>query len=293
MIPLIKLKKDVQFNGQFTKIVDAMKGIAAARFHQLERQLTLFEPFAQGAATLLAGIDVGSLNHPLLRPTVKRTAAVLVTSDEGFLGGLNAQVVAAGLEEAGPEVWVTVIGNQGRNSMRGAGYAVTQFPGVVDATRAQAALTVRDHLIQQVKDRVIGKIIVAYPRALSFAVQQVQVETLVPCTGWVTQATKDQPRSAVPTEWESDPADVVAYVVGHWIAHRLEEIFALARLAEFSARAVHLEGSYQELLRQGRKLKFQYMRSRHEVIDRSIREVSASQLLFKHLPDEEDADGAR
>jgi len=55
----------------------------------------------------------------------------------------------------------------------------------------------------------------------------------------------------VHTEWESEPADVVAYVVGHWMAHRLEEIFALARLAEFSARAVHLEGSYQELLRQG------------------------------------------
>jgi len=33
------------------------------------------------------------------------------------------------------------------------------------------------------------------------------------------------------------------------------------------------------------------MRARHEVIDRSIREVSASQLLFKHQP-EEDADGA-
>jgi len=39
-----------------------------------------------GAANLLAGIDVTELDHPLIRPRVACTAAVLVTTDEGFLG---------------------------------------------------------------------------------------------------------------------------------------------------------------------------------------------------------------
>ena len=55
MIPLVKLKKDVQFNGLFTKLVDAMKGIAAARFYVLQRRLSLFEPFSDAAGSILAG----------------------------------------------------------------------------------------------------------------------------------------------------------------------------------------------------------------------------------------------
>ncbi|MBI4340955.1 MAG: F0F1 ATP synthase subunit gamma [Candidatus Omnitrophica bacterium] len=278
MIPLVKLKKDVQFNGLFTKIVDAMKGIAAARFYVLQRRLSLFEPFSDAAGTLLAGMHLQGVAHPFLRPTVQRTGVVLVTSDEGFLGGLNAQIISAGLQEAGANPLLMIVGSQGRNYVREAASKATVFPGIADATRFQGAVALRDHLVRQVLQGSCGRVMIAYPKALSFAVQQVQVESLIPCTGWIAVA--KQPAHAVGLLWESDPAAVVEYVVTGWLAHRLDEIFAMSRLAELSARAVHLEGSYQELIRQGKKLKASYLRTRHEVIDRSIREISASQLMF-------------
>jgi F-type H+-transporting ATPase subunit gamma len=279
MIPLTRLKKDVQFNSQFTKIVDAMKGIAAARFHVLQRQLALFEPFSKVAETILAGVNLQQVEHPFVKPRVSTTAVVMVTSDEGFLGGLNAQVVNAALQEGGPSALLTVVGSQGKNYLRGVWHRVTPFPGIVDAMRYERAVAVRDHLIGQVLRGECGRVVIVYPRAVSFAVQQVEVEPLIPATAWIPQA--KQPAAPIGMTWESDPATVVEYVMTGWLAHRLDEIFALSRLAELSARAVHLEGSYQELLRQGKKLKHQYLRSRHEVIDRSIREISATQLLFR------------
>lgn len=278
MIPLARLKKDVQFNGFFTKIVDAMKGIAAARFYMLQRRLALFEAFSDAAGTILAGMHLQGVDHPFLRPSVSRTAVVLVTSDEGFLGGLNAQIVAAGMREGGPQPLLTIVGSQGQTYVRDLAGKATILPGIVDTTRFQAATALRDHLVRQVMDGQCGRVMIAYAKALSFAVQQVQVESLIPCTGWITQS--KQPAHAVTAVWESDPAFVVEYVVTGWLAHHLDEIFAMSRLAELSARAVHLEGSYQELLRQGKKLRHQYLRTRHEVIDRSIREISASQLMF-------------
>lgn len=276
MIPLIKLKRDVQFNGEFTKVVDVMKGIAAARFHVLQRQLTSFEPYYRVIEAFLREVNVYEVSHPFVQPQVTTVGVLMVTSDAGFLGGLNQQVVATGLREGGPDGLLTVVGERGANLVRDARRECAGVPGIQDATRRQLALAVRDHLVQQVLSRACGKLLVVYPKPISFAVQEVTVETFIPCTAWISQRERVPGR---PILWESAPVDVVEYVAIQWMGHRLEEIFALSRLAELAARAMHLEGSYQELLRLGKRLKQQYFRARHEVIDRSMREVYASQLF--------------
>lgn len=290
MIPLITLKKDVAFNIWFAKIVDAMKGIASARFYMLQRRLSLFEPFSDAAGSILAGMHLQGLEHPFLRPVSQRAMVVLVTTDEGFLGGLNAQIVSAGLAEAGANPLITILGSQGRTYVRDAANRAAIFPGVAESTRFQSALSLRNHIVKQVMTGQCGRVLIAYAKAASFAVQKALVETLIPCTGWIE--TSKQPGQGIGMLWESDPADVVEYVVTGWLAHHLDEIFAQSRLAELSARAVHLEGSYQELLRQGKKIKYQYLRTRHEVIDRSIREISTAAILFHgQNSEEEEEDG--
>lgn len=286
MIPLVTLKKDVQFNLWFAKIVDAMKGIASARFYMLQRRLSLFEPFSDAAGSILAGMHLQGLEHPFLKPSTDRTSVILVTSDEGFLGGLNAQIVAAGLAEAGSNPLITIVGSQGRTYVRDPNNRAVVFPGVTESTRFQSAVALRNHIVKLVMSGQVGRVLIAYAKAVSFAVQKIHVEPLIPCTSWIEGS--KQPGTNVGMLWESQPGDIVEYVVTGWLAHHLDEIFAMSRLAELSARAVHLEGSYQELLRQGKKIKYQYLRTRHEVIDRSIREISTAALLFHNRGNEED-----
>ncbi|MBI4355445.1 MAG: F0F1 ATP synthase subunit gamma [Candidatus Omnitrophica bacterium] len=279
MIPLIRLKKDVLFNSELTKVVDVLKGIAAARFHILEKQLALFERYSTAAKDFLALVgNLNAVRHPFVHPDTEKTAALLVTTDAGFLGGLNNQVVALGAHEAGDDGPLSVIGERGADAVRDLHRNFERFRGIDDSARLPLAMQVRDHIVGQVRSGECGRLVVVYPKPISFAVQEVTVETLLPCRAW---APKDRP--AIPAEsviWESSMADVLEYVVNAWIGHRLIEIFALSRLAELAARAVHLEGSYQELLRQGKSLKLQYFRARHEVIDRSMREIFAAQLLY-------------
>jgi F0F1-type ATP synthase gamma subunit len=205
----------------------------------------------------------------------------MVTSDAGFLGGLNAQVVSLGVSEGGPTALFTVIGERGTHYLRDSKQPVTAFPGIQDDARNRLALAsaVRDHVIRQVLEGACGRVIVVYPKPVSFTVQEITLETLIPCSTWVAQRA-GQTRIVPSLLWESQMDEVMEYVILQWIGRRLDEIFAFSRLAELAARAVHLEGSYQELLRRGKKLKLQYLRARHEVIDRSIREVCAAQLLY-------------
>ncbi|MEK7215318.1 MAG: F0F1 ATP synthase subunit gamma, partial [Chloroflexota bacterium] len=194
------------------------------------------------------------------------------------LGGLNAQVVSLGLSEGGPNALVSVIGERGMYYLRDAKQNVTSFPGIQDDERQRMglALQLRDHVVQQVLEGRCGRVIVIYPKPVSFTVQEMTMEPLLPCTAWMSpQASRPSPYLI----WESPMDGVLEYVIMQWIALRLSEIFSLARLAEMAARAVHLEGSFQELVRRGKKLKHQYLRSRHELIDRSIREVCVAQML--------------
>jgi ATP synthase F1 gamma subunit len=279
MIPLIKLKKDVQFNAEFTKVVDVMKGIAAARFTSLQRELSLFEPFTRAADDILGLVDLALVDHPFVRPRQGRTGVVVVTTDTGFLGGLNNQVVQAALGTGGSEGAYTVIGERGANAIKDLRMSGTidAFPGIDDVQRLPLALAVRDHVVEQCLQGAIAKLVVVYPKPLSFSSQRVVVEPLLPANSWVTER---EDRKRVDLLWESQPEGVVEYVVTKWLGHRFDEIFALSRLSELGARATHLEGSYQELGRLGKKLRHEYHRARHEMIDRSMREIfSASTLL--------------
>lgn len=278
MIPLIRLKKDVQFNGELTKVVDVLKGIAAARYHVLERQLSLFEQFFQICEEFFGSVDLTRLNHPFVRPASPGTAVLMVTTDAGFLGGLNTQVVSAGLKEGGGDGFYSVIGERGAGTLRELHQECTSFPGIEDDGREPLAFAVRDHLVRQVLTGECGRVVVVYPKPISFAVQEVTVETLIPF-GAGGRPVGGQVAS-LDLLWESQPEDVVEYVVIQWLGHRLSALFALSRLSELAARSVHLEGSYQELTRIGKRLRNQYFRSRHEVIDRSMREIFAAQLLY-------------
>ncbi len=279
MIPLTRLKKEVQFNGELTNVVNVLKGIAAARFHVLERQLSHFEDFFKVCEDFLTMVDLREVDHPFVKPRTEIVGVLMVTSDAGFLGGLNSQVISAGLHAGQSAGLISVIGERGTNALRDLRKSFTTFPGIQDATRFPLALTVRDHLVRQVLSGQCGRFVVVYPKPISFAVQQVTVESLIPFTAWAQERQVRWSPSRV--IWESGPPKIVEYVLTQWIGHRLAAIFALSRLAELAARAVHLEGSYQELTRLGKRLKLQYFRAKHEIIDRSMREIFAAQLLYR------------
>ncbi len=284
MIPITKLKKDVSFNTELTQVVDVLKGIAAARYHLLERQLSLFEPFFQAAGEILAAIDVRTVQHPFVQVFSPVTAVLMVTSDGGFLGGLNTQVVNAGVHAAGNRGLLTVIGERGAGYISDLHLDCTAFPGITDGSRYSQAVTVGNHLIRQLLAGQCGKIVVTYPKPTSFSTQEVVSEVLLPCSAWIPQG-----QVSPDIVWESRMEDVLQYLVSYWVARRLDEVFALSRLAELSARVVHLEGSYQELVRRGKKLKQEYFRVRHEIIDRSMREIFAAQLLYRRALEEKAA----
>ena len=214
-----------------------------------------------------------------MSPGDRPLAVVAVTSDSGLLGGLNMQVVSRALAELQKTPGkLIVVGEKGKAYVRDSKVPFVSFPGINDDNRYDQAMQMKEYLVGQILKGAFGKLKVVYPRPVSFTVQHVETVVFLPFSP--SAENTPQPGSLKEVILESSLGDVIEYLVNVWMGQRLYEIFGLSRLAEFSARYVHLEESLQKLKEMDGKMRLQYFRVRHELIDRNMRELFSARLLY-------------
>ncbi|KPK96467.1 MAG: hypothetical protein AMJ95_14115 [Omnitrophica WOR_2 bacterium SM23_72] len=279
MKTLSVLKKDMEFNKSLSSLIDVLKNIAVAQYRMLERRIKSYEKFELFLGSFFELIDLKYLTHPFIRPRHQQLGVVAVTSDSGLLGGLNMQVVNNALVELEQTPGqLIVIGERGKIYARDNRVSFIAFPGIKDEERYAQAMQMRNFLLRKIVEGAFGGLKVVYPRPLSFTVQRVETIQFLP---FAPASLTRRSTAEIPVcLYESPPGELVAYLVYLWMGHKLFEIFGLSRLAEFSARYVHLEESLQKLKDMDNKLRLQYFKARHELIDRTMRELFSARLLY-------------
>jgi ATP synthase len=117
-------------------------------------------------------IPPAQCRHPFLDPPSPPLGILVVTSDEGFLGGLNSAVIQKALAARGDQpAELMVVGERGKNYFRDVGAQFTHFPGVGEHVVPQRVEELRDHIAAQVLRRKLGRVMVVYPRPRSFTLQ--------------------------------------------------------------------------------------------------------------------------
>jgi F-type H+-transporting ATPase subunit gamma len=122
-----------------------------------------------------------------------------------------------------------------------------------------------------------GRILIFYPEFLSLTAQKVTLFQLLPYFG-LTEETSVSKEEDILTE--PSLQRVLDALIKSWLEGKLLHIFWSTKLAEFSARIMHLEGSTQELSHLNHRLAFDYFRNVHALNDKTIREISASKVLL-------------
>jgi len=282
MQTLAIIKKDLEFNRGLSSLIEVLKNIAVSQYRSLEQKLKSFDLFMNSVESYFEFVDFSISKHPFLSPVNKNILIVAVTSDSGFLGGLNMQVVSSAVAEleANPGQLV-VVGERGKMYVRESGIQFAAFPGITDEGRLFQALQLRDYIYAQVREGKFGFLKVVYPHPESFTVQRIEV---VPFLPFLPLARTPQEQTAAQMVkdviFESELDDIIEYLAYLWMGQKIYEIFGLSRLAEFAARYVHLEDSLRRLKEIDSKLKLQYFRVRHEIIDQNMRELFSARLLY-------------
>ncbi|GAA0515628.1 ATP synthase gamma chain [Saccharopolyspora subtropica] len=127
MAQLRELRNRIRSIKSTRKITKAQELIATSRIMKAQARVEASRPYADEITRVLSALaDVSTLDHPLLteRTNPKRAGVLVVTSDRGFCGGYNANVIRAAeelqslLREQGKEPVLYVIGRKGETYYR-------------------------------------------------------------------------------------------------------------------------------------------------------------------------------
>ncbi len=298
MALLSQLRRDLRFNAEFLQLIQTLKNIAASQYHTLEREKERFADFMAQFAGFFRVVDMVHVEAPLVNVVTDVVGIVLVTSDSGFMGGLNAGVIAGGYDVQGElpadKVKFIVIGDRGASKLSESGREFKAFPGIFQETRYEQAMEIRDYIVKEVMEKRIGKVVVVHPRPLSFTQQTIDTFNILPCGELFNKSAESEITlhssramtfiaDARKVTVESAFPDMVEYLASVWVASKLFEVFEDSKLSEYAARAMHLEDSVQKLEKEHKKLKHQCFRAAHELVDKSMRESFSSRKKKKKV----------
>jgi len=287
---LAEIKKELQFNTELTQLIDILKNIAASQFHRKEKQKERFdEKFMDSFKGFFQLVNLAEIENPLVKSASDVLGIIMLTSDSGFMGGLNNAVIDEALKRKndGPTELI-ILGERGVSYLKDSGNEKFKFfPGISDEKSFEQVVELRDYIVKEVLEKRLGKVVLSYPRPISFTVQRVEVINILPCRELVAVA---EGKKTVGKEQkiiiESLFPDMVEYLVSIWLTHKLYEVFEDSKLSEFAARTIRLDESLQELTRLNKKLRFRFLRSSHEFVDKGMRETFAAKLQRGKAKDE-------
>ena len=275
-----EINEELGFNLELMDLLDVIKNISIFRFRALQAKKRRFPRFSEELKGFLGMLDLKASGHPFVKPAVERAAIAVVTSDEGFMGGLNLQVIESALRA--PEAHraeLIVVGEKGARHMSDIGrrgFAAFKSAGSFEE-RYRLAVQIKDHILKGAKEKRFGKALVFYPRPVTFIMQKVEALQLLPLVSVIPAKAGIHNEIII----ESPLGGIIDYLAEEDLVSKLVDVLEDSKLSEFASRALHLEESTRRLGDTQKALRFQYFRAYHERIDRNIRELFSAQIIGK------------
>ncbi len=285
MIPISRLKKNLDFNKNLGELIEVMKLASTLRFNQFrftqqvpEKFSRFFEEIIKCTPPDISANDIYFQPRPSLPSII-----VLISSDEGFIGDLNALLVNKMLELRQEQDKIIVLGQQGEHYLQDLDIDFKLLPSVTDKVNISQVESLRDDVLNLYSGGGFSRVWVVCANFLNITSQQIESEQLLPLSETYfyrgMEKTAGVPQKAgLEFLFEPDAGTVIEGWVRLWLVFRFYQFFWSSKLAEFAARVMHLEGSIQELNKVNQRLRLEYFKYLHSLSDKTIREISASRL---------------
>jgi F-type H+-transporting ATPase subunit gamma len=233
------------------KITRAQELIASSRIIKAQQRVRAAQPYARELTRAVEAVVSGSptLNHPLVTEPQdpKRAAVVMLTSDRGFAGGYNANVLReaqsliATLTERGIEAVPYVSGTKGivwhrfrDKDMAAEWSGYSERPEFSDASRIAERL-IEDFGAGEGEGAGIDEIHLVSTEFVSMLTQRPIVRRILPLE--IEETTEEPPEGRLNIyEFEPSPEGVLDALLPWYVETRLYQALLDAAAAEVAAR---------------------------------------------------------
>jgi F-type H+-transporting ATPase subunit gamma len=286
MATLREVRRRIGSIRNIAQITRAMQMVAASRMKRAQDAILAARPYSDELRAALARVSaaVGAEVDPLLaRRRVRRVGLVLITTDRGLVGSLNANALrfvlrhvaeVAGTEGEPVEVSAITVGRKGRDALRRAGVPIAahfaQFgdrPSFADVTPI-ARLVTQDFL-----DGTYDRIEIAYSTFINTLAQRPGIVTLLP----VEQQQMGERETATNDEYlfEPSPEAVLSRLLPHFVAVDIYRAVLENRASEQSAQMVAMRNATENAHELIGELTLVYNKTRQATITREMIEIAS------------------
>ncbi len=269
------------------KITRTMELIATARFKKAMDRAAAATAFTKRITKLVSDLAASGLeiSHPLMQPRPQTARAILLvlTSNRGFCGGYNGNIVRmaqrrlAELKSVFQGSELEVSGKRGISALTYARLPIhEQYTHFEDKTTFSQVEVLANRYLSQFASGQLDRLDIAYTRFESTAKQIATVETLLPLqslSGSTTDAEAGSAGSGSLYEFEPSAESILDEVVPASFKVKLFKCFLDAAVGEQVARMVAMKAATENAGDLIKQLSRQYNRARQSQITGEIMEI--------------------
>ncbi len=275
--------KSVKNTRQITK---AMELVAASKMKKAQQLALAGLPYANLMADVLAALagQVDESTHPFLaKREVKTRGVLLVTTDKGLCGPLNANLFKLVTDIKVPVKYYS-IGRKGTQFLARTRRPMVADFQVHDRVPFAEVKVAAEFMVKQFLDGEIDTIEVAYSRFKNTLVQQPTLRPVLPLASLAdfldqlgidtgTCRTKADDREVL---FEPSPEDVLNSLLPYYVNHQFHQLVLSAKASEHSARMVAMKTAKDNATELLGDLTLEYNKARQAAITQEILEIAAA-----------------
>jgi F-type H+-transporting ATPase subunit gamma len=277
--------KSVKNTRQITK---AMELVAASKMKKAQQAALAGRAYAQLMAKMLARLAprLAEVQHPfLVQREIKTRGILLVTTDKGLCGPLNANLFKLVAEIKTPAKYYA-IGRKGSQFLaRNKRDLVADFH-VSDKLAFNEVKVVVELMVKAYLAGEIDTIEVIYPRFKNTLIQESQIRPVLPLASLAEFLASAQADAGAPIPttddremlFEPDAADVLEALIPFYVNRHIYQLVLSARASEHSSRMVAMKTAKDNATKLLGDLTLEYNKARQAAITAEILEISAAQI---------------
>jgi F-type H+-transporting ATPase subunit gamma len=275
--------KSVKNTRQITK---AMELVAASKMKRAQHAALAGRPYAELLGQMMAALTHRETPavHPFLqeRP-VKARGVLLVTTDRGLCGPLNANLFKMVTEQEG-DVRYIVIGRKGSQFIARTKRNLLAEFSVTDKVSFNEVRPIAEFVAEQFVNGAIDTVEVMYPRFINTLVQQPTILPLLPLSNLEHAVMQLKGGAPVPAEkvdhrdmkFEPSPEVVLEGLLPLYFNREIYQCVLAAKASEHSARMVAMKTAKDNATKLVGELTLQYNKARQAGITAEILEIAAA-----------------
>lgn len=268
------------------KITKAMQMVSTSKMRKTQERMRHARPYADKVRQVMSHLAQTHSTHnvPMLahRENIKRAGFILITTDKGLCGGLNANILKAFFakvsecEQQGIAVDVVCLGSKGLAACKRVGLnVVASVVGLGDTPKLATLLGPMTEIFQRYADKELDAIYLVYSGFVNTMRQEAQLETLLPIGENVLNEKSEGKGYSWDYVYEPSPSDVLAFLVRRYLESVVYQALSENMAAEQAARMVAMKAATDNAGNAIKELRLVYNKSRQAAITTELSEIVA------------------